>query len=130
MAKRKPSEDLHEVAYTAPKVETAAAIETYSGKEFIGQKFDNTIFAETELAFADFAKCVFTDCKFYAKSIHNCNFKDAKFFKTTEKTVTDPKTKAVSTVKELIADNPMKDCNLTHCCVLGCNTEITVKRLY
>ena len=130
MSKRKPSEDLHEVAYTAPKVETAAAIETYSGKEFIGQKFDNTIFAETEMAFADFAKCVFTDCKFYAKNIHNCNFKDASFLKTITKTVTDPKTKINSTVKELIADNPMNDSEVLHCCVIGCNTEIKVKRLY
>lgn len=128
MAKRKPSEDLQE--YSAPKLETKPAIDTYSGKEYIGQKFDGVTFMETEIAFADFSDCVFTDCKFYAKSIHNCNFTNAKFFKTVEKTITDPKTKAVSITKELIADNPMKDCEKVQCYVPGCNVKINKGGIY
>ena len=128
MAKRKPSEDLNE--YSAPKVmETKPAVETYSGKNFIGQKFDNTVFAETELAFADFKNATFTDCKFYCKSIHNCNFMNAKFFKTVEKSVTDPKTKTVIITKEVVIDNPMKDCEKVSCYTPGCNVAINKNKM-
>lgn len=106
------------------------AFEIYSGKEFKGKKFVNTTFAETELAFADFSDCEFTDCNFYAKKVHHCNFKNAKFFKTVEKTVTDPKTKAVTTTKEIVIDNPLKDCDFVQCYVPGCNVKINKGGMY
>jgi len=105
-------------------------IETYSGKEFIGQEFTGVTFKDEEIAFADFGGCVFTDCKFKAKKIRNCNFKDAKFFSTADNTVIDPETNEKTTTKTLVADNPLTAAKVVHCCVIGCNVDIDVERIY